>query len=135
MRFADESALKAHNCNKCHELTKKQRNCMDDGFNNLKRERKMSKESLSLSFCHAKALWYDTPSRLFESCYVAMETGILPKSGGLEDQDDIFVECFSFFVDYYKSKEKRRNWTDIVELVKISLESLAKMFSKLFGGK
>ena len=105
------------------------------GFDNLKRPRSLDRQSLPISFCHAKATWYPEPARLFSDCYVALETGILPKSGGLSDQDSDFANVFYFFVDYYKRKYNAKQWYDISELVKICLESLAKMFGKMFGGK
>jgi len=135
LRFADDQSSKAHDCSRCHEATKQQRKCFKHGFDNLKKPRKMNKESLALTFCHGKATWFEEPAKIFKECYIAMQTGILPKSGSLEDQSDIFCHVFFDFVDYYKQKEKKNTWDFVIEIVQNSLEALAKMFSKIFGGK
>jgi len=63
-----------------------------------------------------------------------METGVLPRHGGLQMQSEAFCECFYFFVDRYRTRHYQRMWRDGGELAGKVLEGMGKMFSKIFRG-
>lgn len=135
LRFSTHDVLKTVDCQKCPEVVKRQRKCKEDGFNNIPRGRQIDPSSLKLTFCHGKATWYNEIADLFSDCLMSLETGVLPKPGSIEDQDEIFAENFSWFVNYFRLKENSAMWRGSYELAGNVLESLGKMISKMFGGK
>jgi hypothetical protein len=69
--------------------------------------------SLKYSFCAAKAGWYPEIIDVFEQCRVAYLTGILPQSGGLDDQPALFAMVFPAFVDRFRARTYARIWEDV----------------------
>lgn len=59
-----------------------------------------------------------------EQCRVALETGILPRRGALEDQDDLFCEVFPVFVERWRARSYDAVWRDVRDYVKIVLEAV-----------
>lgn len=133
LQFADEKVTKAYNCSTCPAPVKAQRRCEEPGFDNFKSPRKLAGDDKSApqSFCHAKASWYPDVIKVFMDCRVALESGILPRGGGLEDQDDIFYSCFWTFVERWRFRERVREVELRVELQKQGLLALSRML----GGK
>jgi len=135
LRFADAESTKAYDCSKCPSSLKKQRKCEEKGLNNLDRLISVDQNGIKLPFCPAKATWYDEFTNLFSVLLVALETGILPKAGSLEDQDQLFVELFPYFVDRYRARQYNKTWTDVLSFTPRVLEAIGKMISRMFGGK
>lgn len=86
--------------------------------------RKIDDNSLQYSFCPGKATWYEEIAELFEQCRVALETGILPNSGSLDEQDELFVEVFPYFVQRWKERQYYRLWSDVRTYVGGLIEGL-----------
>lgn len=84
----------------------------------------MDSQGLLFDFCPGKATWYAEIAEVFQQCRIAMETGILPKDGSLEDQDALFVECFTDFVFRWKDRQYQRIWGDVHVFTKNVLESI-----------
>ena len=124
--FADNTAKNSFNCDLCRKNpnTAKERRCQEPGFENLKKPRKVDDSSGAYSFCAGKATWYDEIAELFVSCRTSMETGILPKSGALEDQDELFAEVFPHFVAKWKDRHYARIWVDVRDFTKTVLEAI-----------
>lgn len=135
LRFADSESTKTFDCSKCPGSLKKQRKCEQDGLNNLDRLISVDQYGIKLPFCPAKAIWYHEFTNLFSVLLVALETGILPKAGSLEDQDQLFVELFPYFVDRYRSRQYNKTWSDVLAFTPKVLEAIGKMISRMFGGK
>jgi hypothetical protein len=135
LRFADSDSTKTMDCSKCPSSLRKQRKCEQDGLNNLDRPISVDSYGLKLTFCPAKATWYHEFTELFSQLLVALETGILPKGGNLEDQDQLFVELFPYFVDRYRARQYSRSWADVITFAPKVLEAIGKMISRMFGGK
>lgn len=111
-----------------------QRKCKEEGFNNLKRGRKLDDYSIEVNFCPAKATWYPRIVNLFEQCRVSLESGFLPDSGGLKDQSDLFMEVYPFFIERWRHRTYYKVWQDVIEFTPSILSAFGKMFAKLFGG-
>lgn len=104
----------------------KSRRCQEPGFEALShRPRWVDAEGPKYNFCPGKATWYEEIAILFEQCRVALETGILPKAGALEDQDELFNEVFYTFVERWRTRQYRLLWKDISEMA----EAILKAFS------
>jgi hypothetical protein len=128
MYFAESKQLKQFNCDQCSDIVKRQRNCQEDGFENLKILKQTDEHGIKVNFCPGKATWFESMLRLFNDCKVAIHTGLLPKSGGLENQSALFTDTFSFFVERWVYRSKIRLWTDIHEFTGKVFESIGKMF-------
>lgn len=63
-------------------------------------------------------------AQVFEQCRVAVETGILPRQGSLEDQDELFVEVFPTFVERWRARSYVRVWDDVRAFAKVLLDGL-----------
>ena len=101
----------------------------------MKKGRRIDSQSLELPFCHGKATWYEKPAELYRQCYVAMETGILPSAGGLDNQTHEFNKIFYFFISHWNYRAKVEHWSTVGEIINKVLETLGKMISKMFGGR
>ncbi len=132
--FADDKIKKAYTCSLCvkNPQTARERRCQEPGFENLKKPRRIDNYSLEYGFCPGKATWYEEAAELFEQCRVALETGIMPSSGSLSDQDALFYEVFPFFVMRWRERAYHRVWADVREFTKEVLEGI---FGKKKGGK
>ena len=135
LKFASFDDAKNFDCSKCPASLKKSRKCEEDGFDQLARPISIDSLGMKLSFCPAKATWYDEYTILFYEMVMTLETGILPKGGSFEDQSSLFVQLFPFFVDRYKSRQYSRTWGDVYEFTPKVLEAIGKMISRMFGGK
>jgi hypothetical protein len=80
--------------------------------------------SLSYSFCPGKATWYEDIAEVFDQCRIALETGILPSKGSLNDQSEMFCEAFPIFLARWKERQYNRIWTDVRDYTKQVLEAL-----------
>ncbi len=80
-------------------------------------------------FCPGKATWYPQMDLVFKQCLVAKETGILPEGGTLEDQSQLFYDCFHTFIEKYKWRWYGRVWEDVGDVIPKVLEAVGKMFS------
>jgi hypothetical protein len=124
--FADEKDKRVFNCALCSKnpLTAKERKCESEGFENLRKPRRVDNQSLEYYFCAGKATWYEEISELFLQCRTTMETGILPRKGSLEEQDETFYEVFPFFVQRWKDRQYARIWQDVRDFTKVVLEGI-----------
>ena len=84
--------------------------------------------NLRFSFCPGKATWFPEIAELFHHCRIAYETGILPDTGALLDQDEMFNEVFPFFVERWKEKSYGRVWGDVRKYTE-------KILTAIFGKK
>jgi hypothetical protein len=112
-----------------NKTTARTRKCGEDTFDvtlppHNRRPFEIDKGSLSYPFCPGKATWYAEYAELFEQCRVALEAGIMPKAGSLEDQDDLFVEAFPAFVERWRERSYQRMWRDVVEHTQKTLEAI-----------
>jgi len=107
---------------------KTSRRCEEKGFKNLSKPMKVAPLGDSYDFCPGKATWYPEIAELFQSCRVALETGILPKAGSLEDQDESFAEVFPLFIEKWKDATYRMIWSDVSEFTE-------KVLTSIFGKK
>ena len=80
-------------------------------------------------FCPGKATWFPELQTVFDQCLVAMETGILPGPGGLDDQPEMFSNSLSTFIEKYSWRRYGRVWQDVNEVIPKVLEAVGKMFS------
>jgi hypothetical protein len=135
LKFASYEDAKHYDCSKCPSSLKKSRKCEQDGLDNLVRPISVDDVGLKLKFCPGKATWYDEYTILFYNMVMALETGILPKEGSFEDQDELFVSLFPFFVDRYRTRQYSRTWNDVINFTPKVLEAIGKMISRMFGGK
>jgi hypothetical protein len=103
--------------------TAKDRRCAEPDFDVIK-PRRIDDASLNYTFCPGKATWYGEIAEVFEQCRVALETGILPSKGTLEDQDEIFVEVFPYFVQRWRDRQYQRVWVDIRTYIAALIEGL-----------
>ena len=100
------------------------RKCEAPGFSNLRSPLTVDKAGLSYLFCPGKATHYPEIIELFDSCRVAYTTGIMPKAGGLEDQDGIFTEVFPAFTERWRERMYNRWWGDISEFTNNVLKAI-----------
>lgn len=114
-------------CSNCNEVVAKQRRCGEEGFNNVKKPFSLDEVGMKFNFCPGKATWFVDIVDLYESCRVAMETGILPERGTLGEQDELFVEVFPTFVDRWKTRTYQKIWADVGDFANIVLKSVANM--------
>lgn len=135
LKFASYENAKNFDCSKCPASLKKSRKCEQDGFDNLTRPISVDDQGMKLTFCPAKATWYDEYTTLFYNMIMSLETGILPKSGSFDEQDSLFVSLFPFFIDRYRAREYGRTWNDVYNFTPKVLEAIGKMISRMFGGK
>lgn len=126
MWFADAATKKAYDCSVClrNPSTAKERRCQEDGFNNLKRPRRVDNMGMEFYFCPGKATWYEEIVELFEQCRITLETGIMPKSGSFQDQDSAFVDSFPLFVQRWRERNYGRIWSDVQDFTSKVLESI-----------
>jgi hypothetical protein len=124
--FATDSEKKLYRCSLClkNPVVAKRNKCQEPGFENLKIPKKIESSGESYSFCPGKATWYPEISEVFEQCRVAMDTGIMPKQGSLEDQDEMFFECFPMFVTKWKDRTYQKIWADVQSFTKTVLEAI-----------
>ena len=125
--FTDNKNKRIYNCSTCRKNPNValQRKCDEPGFENLKKPRAVDSLGVELTFCPGKATWYAEISDAFEQCRVALESGILPKEGALEDQDELFCEVFYTFVERWRTRQYKLLWNDVGEFV----EAIFKSFS------
>lgn len=65
---------------------------------------------------------------LFQSCIIAVETGILPKGTNLNKQDDIFLEVFYDFLIHYRRRKEQKIWAQVSSFT-------GEVLTAVFGGK
>jgi hypothetical protein len=102
----------------------KERRCAQPGWNNLTRPKSVDKIGIELPFCAGKATWSEHAAILFSQCRVSFETGILPKPGSIDDQDEIFAAVFPYFVERWTDRRYNRIWVDVQGFVFPLLEKL-----------
>lgn len=124
--FADDAAKKIYDCSLClrNPAVAKERRCQEPGYQNLKKPRSVDKKGLDFHFCPGKATWAEDTIELFEQCRIALETGIMPKEGSLEDQDSPFVEAFPLFVQRWRDRTYKRIWADVESFTEKVLEAV-----------
>ncbi len=91
---------------------------------NLKRVMSVDAAGLKYGFCPGKATWYVDIYNLYYQCRIALETGILPHEGSLQDQDETFCEVFPLFVDRWKERTYGRVWEDTRQYVEAVLKAV-----------
>lgn len=131
--FADAKARKNFDCVLCRKdrpFRAKKLKCEESGFNNC-RPMAVDTEGVKRPFCPGKSKWYPELQRTFDECLVALETGVMPKPGGIEDQDELFGECFSSFIKAYNWRRYNKVWKDVTEYGTKILEVVRKWL----GGK
>lgn len=80
--------------------------------------------SVQQTFCPGKATWFEEIQEIYQDCRVALETGILPKEGSLEDQDELFTDVFPTFVERWRERAYERTWSDVRAFTKVVLEAV-----------
>jgi hypothetical protein len=136
--FADDAAKKAYDCRLClkNPSVAKERRCQEPGYQNLKKPRRVDARGLEFPFCPGKATWAEDTLALFEQCRIALETGIMPKEGSLEDQPAEFVDAFPLFVQRWRDRNYGRIWSDVQEFTSKVLEAvLGKKKGGSAGGR
>jgi hypothetical protein len=128
LHFTDRKNLKQFDCGQCAEATKKQRKCLDDGFENIKAGKQVDEYGMKYSFCPGKATWFYEILELYRQCRLSYLTGILPRSGGMDEQDAKFAETFPIFIDRWESRKYIKTWSDVNEFTVKVFESIGKMF-------
>lgn len=129
LRFADAADRAKFTCSRCKPQVMEGRKCQEPGFQNLRGAMPVSKGGQKYSFCPGKSTWYEHIAELYDQCLVACETGILPKEGGISDQDEQFAGVFPFFIERWRDKRYQRVWSDVSEFTNDVLKTVAKMFS------
>ncbi len=125
MHFAKAEDQRQFDCATCKATTKKKNRCADPGFNNLPgKGMKVDPSGLSFNFCPGKATWYPEAGELFRACLVTQATGILPRRGSLEDQDELFVAVLPAFIERWAQRQYQRVWNDVSEFVTAVLKSV-----------
>lgn len=124
LEFADHQRRKAFACHVCPAAVKKGRKCGEPSFDVLKNMRVDPKRGIGFTFCPGKATWYPLILELYDACRVALETGILPRQGGVEDQSELFGEVFPTFVERWKARTYERIWGDVQAFTEAVLKSL-----------
>ncbi len=98
--------------------------CAEERFDVLGKGVEVEKGWGRFAFCPGKATWYEEIITLYDDCRVALETGILPKGGALEDQDPLFLEAFPAFVQAWRERSYDRVWNDVRTFTKSVLEAV-----------
>jgi hypothetical protein len=131
LHFADAKEKKIHDCNQCPAQQKAQRKCAEKGFRNAKTARfRVDERGQKYTFCPGKATWFERTARVYQECYFAFHTGILPKEGHFQDQDELFVEAYPAFVHHYTQRKYGRVWQDVNEFASEVFKAIGKMFGK-----
>lgn len=81
-------------------------------------------EGLGFKFCPGKATWYEEVHDLYGACRVALEAGILPRDGSLEEQEATFVDVFPAFVDRWRERNYDRVWRDVKDFTRDVLKQV-----------
>jgi hypothetical protein len=133
IHFADNKDKKRFNCEVCPELTKKRNKCQKPGFQNV---RKMRVDLLGgeYTFCPGKATWYDQIALTFVDCRIALEAGIFPSPGSLQDQPEMFADVFYDFMDHWNHRKYSRTLKDAGLMAAAFIEQIFKGLSGK-GGK
>lgn len=114
LHFADANEKKLFTCKGCK--FKEVRKCKDEGFDNVKGIGiSINKRGIKFPFCPGKATWYPEIVELFDSCRVAVQTGIMPLRGALADQSYEFYDVFPTFVDLWKKRTYQSIWDDVID--------------------
>lgn len=133
LSFASAKDRRKWHCATCRHKTPGRAEvlkCGEDDFNVLARKRQqVDRHGPRYSFCPGKATWYYDIARVFQECRVTLETGILPRDGGLKDQEDLFVHVFPTFVEHFRHRSYARVWDDVGEVIPKVLEVIASMFT------
>lgn len=123
LRFASPAAAAKFTCSRCPEGVQKSRRCHDPSFEVMKRI-SVDEYGAELTFCPGKATWYEEIRDVYQDCRVALETGILPKEGSLESQDELFAHCFPTFVERWRDRNYEHVWKDVRAFAKNVLEAV-----------
>ena len=94
--------------------------CAEPSFNVIKPVA-VDDDGVLLPFCAGKATWYPEMLAVFEDCRTALETGILPREGSLDEQEAVFVEVFPAFIERWRERSYERFWGDVRSLVQALL--------------
>jgi len=135
LRFASAKTSGVYRCSRCTKMTREARRCEEPGYNNYKKPKPVDSYSLKYTFCPGKATRHRWLLELYNQCVVATETGILPREGGLEHQDQYFCEVFPVFVQRYRHRMYCRTWEQVGEFTPRVLEAIGKMIARMFGKK
>jgi len=135
LHFADEKETKRFRCDICPELTKKRTKCGESGYENLKKPMKVDLLGGSYRFCPGKATWSLTMAQAFIDCRVALEAGIFPVSGSLDQQPQVFADCFYDFMDHWKHRNYARTMKDAGTMAHGFIEMIFKSLAGKKGGK
>lgn len=123
LNFAEDDRKRVFNCAKCPVGVQQGRKCGDDGFLNLEKPMPVTPGGLEFTFCPGKATWYEEIAELFMLCKMSYYTGILPTPGAFEDQPELFVEVFPYFVSRYSELKYNYVRREITEFVGTVLKS------------
>jgi hypothetical protein len=116
----------------CPASVKAQRKCENPGFVHSKTARfKVDDHSKKYMFCPGKATWYERTVLTYQQCVFALETGILPKDGHFEVQEEFFNDAYPAFVHHYNERKYGRVWQDVNEFT----THVFKAISGMLGGK
>lgn len=129
----DAKNKKIHDCSICPESQKRVRKCQQIKLNVFPKE-KYSVDNISdykYRFCPGRATWYEKTVETFRQCLFAYQTGILPREGSLQNQDEFFGAAYPIFVEYYTRKKYRTVWRDVSDFT----NEIFKTIGKMFGGK
>lgn len=98
--------------------------CALDDFDVLTKPVEIEKGWGGYTFCPGKATWFEHAGKIYEDCRIALETGILPREGSLEDQDTDFTDVFPGFVTHWRDRQYERIWDDIRSFTRSTLEAV-----------
>lgn len=123
LHFADAATKKKFDCFKCAQ--QKARKCEEPGFQNFKKGGlSITKGGPQYPFCPGKARKETWALELFDLCRLAVQTGIMPNAGGLDDQDALFAEVFPVFAANWKEYTYRDIWKDVAKFTADTLKAV-----------
>ena len=128
LHFADEKDKKRYRCDVCPKLTQERNKCQEPGYQNVKRMR-VDLLGSDYTFCPGKATWDISLAQTFIDCRVALEAGIFPSKGGLNDQYELFTGVFYDFMDHWKARSYARVMKDSGMMAHGFIEMIVKAIS------
>ena len=128
LHFADAKDKKIHDCRVCPKAQKAQRKCGNPGYENAKTARyRVDERSRKYTFCPGKATWDVSIAIVYRDCFLAYHTGILPGEGHFQEQSELFVECYPFFVEQFTERRYGRVWQDVNTFTGEVFKTIGKM--------
>ena len=125
LHFAEEKDKKRYTCKICPKITKQRNKCQEQGYENIKKIR-VDPMGAEYTFCPGKATWNRTIAQTFVDCRVALEAGIFPSEGGLDEQYEMFSLVFYEFMDQWKHRSYAKVMKDAGTMAHAFIEMIFK---------